>query len=189
MAKLPQCSVCRHRELAGIDLGLARGVSAYALGRRYRLSSDALYRHAKKHLPPQLRASLIAGPSIEGVDLDKLREREGQSLLSHLVALRNRLFSAFDTAELVGDANMAARVASQLHRNLELTGELVGSLSSGSTHVTNILVQPMYVEMRVELVKALAPYPEARQAVAQVLHQIEAKAADAIKADTRELAS
>ena len=38
-------------------------------------------------MPPQLRAKLIAGPSIEGVDLDKLRERESQSLLMNLIGL------------------------------------------------------------------------------------------------------
>jgi S-ribosylhomocysteine lyase LuxS involved in autoinducer biosynthesis len=48
---------------------------------------------------------------------------------------------------------------------------------------------PAYVEMRVELVRALAPFPEARHAVAAVLHTIEHKAADTVRAETRELAS
>jgi hypothetical protein len=43
--------------------------------------------------------------------------------------------------------------------------------------------------MRVELVRALRPFPEAARAVAAVLHTIEGKAADAIKADTREFAA
>ena len=44
--------------------------------------------------------------------------------------------------------------------------------------------------MRVELVRALQPYPEAKQAVAKVLHALESKAADAIKVnDERGLAS
>ena len=83
---------------------------------------------------------------------------------------------------------MISRVAGQLHRNLEITGSLLGDLGSGNT-ITNILIQPQYVEMRVELVRALSPYPDARQAVAQVLHSLEHKAADAVRADTRELAS
>ena len=63
---------------------------------------------------------------------------------------------------------MAARVASQLHRNFELVGKLLGDLSTGGTTV-NVLLQPTYITMRVELVKALAPFPEARTAVALVL--------------------
>jgi hypothetical protein len=141
-------------------------------------------------LPPQLRAKLLAGPSIEGVDLDKLRENESQSLLANLIAIRRRLFAAIDTAEECGDGNMISRVAGQLHRNLEITGSLLGDLGTGSTTINNnVLVMPAYVEMRVELVRALQPFPEARQAVAQVLHSLESKSAEAVKADTRELAS
>jgi 5-methylcytosine-specific restriction protein A len=47
---------------------------------------------------------------------------------------------------------------------------------------------PAYIELRVGLVAALAPFPEARQAVAAVLHTIEGKAADAVRSETRELA-
>lgn len=179
-----QCTVCNHREHASIDLALARGVSVRALARRFRpLSVDALYRHSARHLPPQLRAKLIAGPDIEGVDLDRLREAESQSLLSHLIALRNRLFSSLDVAEECGDSAMVARVAGQLHRNLEVTGELLGDLATGSTTINNVVVMPEYVAMRVELIKALSPYPDARQAVARILHRIESKAATVIRAD------
>ena len=156
-------------------MALARGVAVSALARRYGVSTDALYRH-RRHIPPQLKAKLLAGPDIE-MDLDKLREIESQSLLANLVALRRRLFAALDLAEENGDGFMLTRVSSQLHVNLETTGKLLGDLGIGSTNITNILIQPAYVEMRVELVRALAPFPEARQAVAAVLHELEGKAA------------
>jgi hypothetical protein len=145
-----------------------------------------LYRHSANHLPPQLRATLIAGPSIEGVDLDRLKEAESQSLLLSLVNLRGRLFASLDTAEEYGDSGMVARVCSQLHRNLEITGELLGDLATGSTTINNVVVLPAYVEMRVALVKALDAYPDARRAVAAVLHRVESKAADQIKADAEQ---
>ena len=183
-----RCTICLHRELSGINLGLSRGVSMGALSRRYAVGEDSLYRHVRNgHLPPQLRASLLAGPSIEGVDLDKLRDNESQSLLMNLIALRRRLFASLDSAEEAGDGNMLARIAGQLHRNLEITGKLVGDLNIGTT-INNVLVMPAYVEMRVELVRALSPYPEARQAVAAVLHTLEQKAAETITSDSRELA-
>jgi hypothetical protein len=182
------CKCCHHRELQGINLGLARGVSIRALERRYQVSRDSLYRHKASHLPPQLRASLIAGPDL-AIDLDELRLTESQSLLVHLVALRGRLFSSLDVAEECRDATMVSRVSAQIHNNLEITGKLLGDLSSGHSSVTNILIAPQYVEMRVELVNALRPFPDAAKAVAAVLHTIEHKAADAIKADTREFAS
>lgn len=183
-----KCLVCSHREHAAIDLALARGVSVTAIGRRYKISTDSLYRHRANHLPPTLRAQLIAGPDLD-IDLDRLKETESQSLLAHLVGLRHRLFAALDAAEEYADGNMLTRVASALHANLELTGKLLGDLGVGSTNVTNILIAPQYIEMRVALVQALSAFPEARLAVAQALHQIESKAADAITADKRDLAS
>jgi transposase-like protein len=176
------CKCCQHRERAAIDLALARGVSTAAVGKRYGISSDSVYRHRRNHLPPQLRAKLIAGPDLD-IDLDKLKEAESQSLLAHLVALRHRLFASLDVAEECGDSNMVCRVTAQLHANLELTGKLLGDLGVGSTTVNNVLVLPAYVEMRVALVDALAAFPEARQAVAAVLHQLESKAADNIKTE------
>jgi hypothetical protein len=184
-----QCTVCNHRERAGVDLALARRVSVRALASRYKLGRDALYRHQKNHLPPQLRASLIAGPDLD-IDLDKLRETESQSLLANLVNLRGRLFSSLDVAEEHGDANMTARVASALHANLELTAKLLGSLATGSTTIhNNILIAPEYLQMRIGLMNALVPYPDARIAAAAVVHQIESKAAADIAADKRELAA
>jgi hypothetical protein len=184
----PKCKVCSHREHAAIDLAIARGVSVTALARRYKVGTDAIYRHGRNHLPPQLRATLIAGPDLN-IDLDKLRETESQSLLANLIAIRRRLFAAFDLGEEYGDVGMVARVASQLHSNLELTGKLLGDLGTGSTTFNSVLIMPQYVEMRIGLVNALRPFPEAARAVASVLHTIEGKAAEAIRADTRELAT
>jgi hypothetical protein len=158
-----------------------------ALAKRYGLGSDALSRHSRNHLPPQLRAKLIAGPDLD-IDLPKLRETESQSLLVHLVSLRHRLFAALDTAEENGDGHMLSTLAGQLHRNMELVGKLLGDLATGSTHTTNILIAPQYVTMRHALVDALAPFPEARRAVAAVLHRIEGDAAATIRAETREFA-
>ena len=180
MSKPEKCTVCRHRERAGVDLALARGVSVRALAKRYHLGSDSLYRHSRNHLPAQLRAKLIAGPDLS-IDLDRLRETESQSLIVNLVSLRHRLFAALDVAEEGGDGNMISRLSGQLHKNLEITGRLLGDL--GSTTINNVLVMPAYVEMRIELVRALAPFPDARREVAAVLHTIEHKAAEAVRAD------
>lgn len=185
----PECSTCAHREVAAINLAIARGVSIKAIAKRYDIGEASLYRHARRPhcLPPQLRAKLIAGPSVEGIDLDRVKENESQSLLMHLIGIRNRLFAALDSAEEMGDGSMLSRVVGQIHHNLELTGKLLGDLGVGSTTINNVLVMPQYVSLRVELVKALAPYPEARQAVALVLHGLESRAAKDIEADTRVL--
>lgn len=187
MARGKRCSICSHREAAAIDLALSRGVGVRAVGRRYSVGVDSVYRHQANHLSPALRAQLIAGPGPD-VDLDRLRTGESESLLLHIVGLRQRLFTAYDVAEEHGDSGMAARVAAQLHRNLELTGRLLGDLAVGNSSVTNILIQPAYIELRVALVGALRDFPDARASVAATLHVLESKAAEQVRSESRELA-
>jgi len=177
----PKCGVCNHREAAQIDLALARRVSVTAISKRFGVSVAALYRHQKAHLTPITRAALLAGPDTE-IDLEQLRSTESQSWLASLIAIRHRLFASLDIAEECSDVVQTTRVINQLHRNLELSGQYLGDLSHGSTSVTNnILIQPAWMEVRVALVQALSDYPEARKAVAQVLHTFEEKAAEEVK--------
>src|SRR5215471_19221081 len=56
MRRYSQCKVCGHRELAAIELAIARRVSVTALAKRYDLSTDSIYRH-RRHMPATLRAS------------------------------------------------------------------------------------------------------------------------------------
>ena len=126
------------------------------------------------------------GPDL-AIDLDKLRETESQSLLSHLVALRHRLFASLDVAEECGDGRMISQLAGQLHKNMELVGRLLGDLGVGSTTV-NVMLLPAYIELRIGLVEALLPYPDARQAVAQALRRLEDKSAEQVRAESRGLA-
>ena len=160
-----------------------------SISRRYKLGYATVYRHSiRPHcFPPELKAKLLAGPTIEGsVALEKLKTLEGKSLLLHLINLRHQLFAALDTAEYVGDGSMLSKVSGQLHHNFEITGRLLGDLgTTAPTYISNnILILPSYIELRVELVNALAAFPEAKQAVAQVLHSLEAKA---IEADTKDM--
>ncbi|MBX4992858.1 hypothetical protein ABID08_002025 [Rhizobium binae] len=117
------------------------------------------------------------------MDIDRLRETESQSLLSNIVALRHRLFASMDAADEVGDTAAVTRISSQLHRNLELTGKLLGDLNTGTTINNNVLVSPVYIEMRTELVKALRGFPDARQAVALVLQGLETRFAEGMVID------
>jgi len=106
--RITTCTVCQHREHAAIDLAIARRVSVTALAKRYGVSTDSIYRHKQKHMPPTVMARLLAGPDTD-IDLDRLRETESQSLLANLVGLRHRLFASLDVAEEAGDSAMVAK--------------------------------------------------------------------------------
>jgi transposase-like protein len=173
-----------------INLAIASGVSIKAIAKRYEVSVASLYRHARRPrcLPPQLKAKLIAGPTVEGVDLDKLRESESQSLLMNIIGLRLRLLGALRVAEEVGDGSMIAKLSGQVHQNLELSAKVNGVLGAGSTTINNnLFVLPDYIELRAAITRALAPYPQARAELAEALHALEAKAAKDISSETRTL--
>lgn len=177
-----ECTVCAHPDRARVELALANRVPMRTVARRYTLSKEAAYRHRRGHMPPQLIAALMLRGRPTDVDLDKLRITESEGLLQHLVAQRGRLYKLADAAEDLGDINAATRVHGQLSRNLELTGKLLGELRTGSQSVVqNILIAPQYHQMRVALVQALRPFPDARTAVAAVLHKIEGEAAPPIE--------
>jgi hypothetical protein len=71
-----------------------------------------------------------------------------------------------------------ARLSGQIHQNLELTGKYLGEFARVTTQTQiSLLVTPEYLKLRSALLHALWPFPEARQAVAAVLHDIEGVAA------------
>ena len=99
----------------------------------------------------------------------------------NLVALRHRLFATLSVAEEAGDGGMIAKLASQLHHNLETTARLLGDIGVGSVTINDVLLVPAYLTMRTELVRALQPYPDARAAVAAVLSQLEERCGQGYK--------
>ena len=177
------CTVCAHNRRPEIDLALARGVSPLALSRRFQVGQDNLYRHRTRHLSAVLRAKLLCDPEIEGMDLPALVDRESSSLLLNLVNLGHCLYASRDTAEQCGDHAMVVRVIAQLHRNLELRGEVVGQLGGSSVTVNNtatILMSPGYLELRATIIKALVGFPEASHSVAEALCRLETQVAEDI---------
>jgi transposase-like protein len=186
----PPCHECKHRERVAIELALVRGVAVSAIAKRYGVGAASLFRHRRRAtcMPPQLKAKLLAGPDVAGLDLERVRTAESESLLLHLVNQRNRIFAAFDSAEEVGHLHGIVRVSAELRAIQELIGKIVGQLGTGTTVNNNVLfVSPAYIEMRMALIRALAPYPDARVAVAAALGSMEEAAAKDITSETRTL--
>ena len=55
------------------------------LARRFGVSTDALYRHGRRHLPAQIRAAILAAQKPSEVDLEALQASESAGLLAQLV--------------------------------------------------------------------------------------------------------
>jgi peptide subunit release factor RF-3 len=143
---------------------LAGGESLPAVARRYKVSPDALRRHRAAHLTPALVKVAVERYGAETA------ASAFESVVGRLEGLVDRLEGLLTVAEdrksLMGAANLAREIRS----SLELIARLRGELDTRPiTATVNILATPEFTGVVSRLIAALAPYPEARLAAAQVL--------------------
>lgn len=155
------CTVCAHPERQAIDQALVAGGAMRPLAALYRVSPDAMERHAAAHLPQALAKAQDAKEVAQGDDLLK-QVRDLQRITMGLLA----------KAVQANDLRTAVSAVGQARGNLELLGKLVGQLQQEGT--VNLVVSPEWVQVRAALISALAPYPEAARAVAGRLAALEA---------------
>ncbi len=152
------CSICSRVDRDVIDELLIEGLPMRRIAAQYKLAESSVRRHRAHHL------STLAVEAREGARADNLLARANH-LTGH--AHRIRLM-----AEGSGDLRTALASIRELTRLIELTARLAGELSEQPT--VNIIVSQQWVEVRALVVDALAPFPQARLAVAEKLAALEA---------------
>jgi hypothetical protein len=173
--------VVDHPDRGRIEYDLGRGTPVRALSRKYGLSIHSLYRFRAK-MPPQLRAKHMGARLKAGADLERLRLDESESILQNLALQRARLLLSQDHALEVGDGREVTYIAGEIHRNIKLVGQYLGEFAQHQIKTSvSVLISEEYLEMRTALMRALAPFPDARRAVAEALHAREALAAEPAK--------
>jgi hypothetical protein len=116
----------------------------------------------------------------------KLAEKaalEGDSVLDYLRMCRATLVAQMAAMNDAGDARGATYVASQLTKTCEaiarVTGELGDLAKSATFNITTnnvaILEHPVIASLQATLLRALAPYPEARAAVVDALRSLDSE--------------
>lgn len=156
------CSVCVHPDREAIDQALVAGEAARTLASRYgTLGRMAMHRHAAGHLP----AALAKAEAVREIVT-------AGALLSEANRLYATATAVMDEARAGGDNDLALKAITTAGRLLSLLGELLGELNR--TPQINILVSPEWIGVRAALFSALAPYPDARTAVADRLLELEA---------------
>jgi hypothetical protein len=169
-----RCTVCLHPDRPSIELALSRKAGLKTIAAKFGLSKTALSRHSTNHMPPQVKAVMLATGRTTPVDLDELRRTESEGLLATAVALRARLYRQLDMAEEVGDLRAAASLDGRILDSLSFVAKLLGEISTHTqTTITQLTISPEYLSLRAALVQALQPYPEARKAVSQVIRRLE----------------
>jgi hypothetical protein len=156
---MPQtCSVCISPQRAEIEKALVAGEALRDIAGRCPISRSALHRHKRDHLPAHL-AKAHEEESI-GQAIDVVRQ---------LKAINSACLEVLQKSRADGKHSISLRAVDRIHRQIELQAKLLGELQDGGGPQVNVLIAPEWQEVRVVVLQALAPYPEARAAVAEVL--------------------
>jgi len=154
-----KCSVCKHSKREEIDQAIVDGVSYRAISRQYGVGRDAVRRHALHHLPQTLAKAHEAAEAVRADDL-LARARTYQAKAEHLLL----------KAEADGDYNTALRGIKEARACLELLARMRAELEAQrEAEVITIDQIEGWDEIQEEILEALKPYPEAREAVRKAL--------------------
>jgi len=184
MAQPTQCTICLSDKRHQVEIALVHRVPLRVIAKRYGLSFDAIWRHGKKHLSPQMRAAILAAQRPQAVDLEQLQRSEAEGILAQLVSQRARLQLAVEQAQEFGNTADVVKAEKAITDNLTLVAKLLGQLVQHHqvTHAS-VLVSPDYLRLRSVMVETLRPFPDAALAVGKALHRLESEAAEQIKRD------
>jgi hypothetical protein len=167
-----RCAGCHSEQRAQLDADIVARVPFRVLAERYGISSTAIFRH-RKHVAVSLvrveapfEATMNGSASDVGVDVVLEARRLFQDT-------RAALDSAVQQGNMLG-LSLAAR---EVHRSLELLGRQLERIESRrGALVVDVATLPSFIAMRTKILRALAPFPAARLAVAAVLDADEADA-------------
>ena len=155
------CTVCSHPDRPAVDTALIAGEPYRDIGRRFRVSKDAVARHKDEHLP----AGMVKAQEVTDV-------RHAIDVVQQLKAINGVCMSVLKDARDQGDGDLALKAVDRIQRQIELQAKLIGELQQEGT--TNIIVNnPEWVQIRTALMVALTPFPAAAQAVAGTLVSLE----------------
>ena len=170
-----RCQGCNHSERVRIERFLAAGASIKGAARKFDIDYHALRRHWTNHVSAEARATYVAGSAASKDQLEEIVADESLALIDHYRIVRGALYQRFTAAAELGDGNSLALLAGRLHENFRDCGRLTGELQHGPllNIQNNVLVNPDYTRAIARIVSAVAPYPEARDAVIAALRDLD----------------
>ena len=176
-----RCQGCSHLDRVRIERLLAACASIKGTARKFEIDYHALRRHWINHVSAEARAAYITGAGARKDQLEEIVADESLALIDHYRIVRSALYKGFGAASEIGDGNALALLAGRLHENLRDTGRLTGELQRGPllNIQNNLLVNPDYTKAIARIVSAVAPYPEAREAVIAALRDLDVTSAPA----------
>jgi hypothetical protein len=150
------CTICAHPEYHAINVALVNRDPYRNITQHYGVSKYALTRHAKEHLPELLARAK-----------DAVEIAEADSLLDRVEGLYKRTEAILEAAESNSEWALALAAIRECRGNLELLGRVTKELESAPTF--NLLLNPEWIELRALIVRAVEPFPDARESILSAL--------------------
>jgi hypothetical protein len=175
-----RCQVCRSEHRWRVEALHCAGASLDSLAKRFGLSRDGIWRHAKSHISPEARASYLIGPA----DLENLALKaaeQGESAMDYAKVCRGVLFQQLAALGIAGDSKNVCMVVDRIMKVLEFQGRITGEVSALATsvHITNntvaVLESPGFAKVQMVLLRALAEFPAARACVVDALRGLDSE--------------
>jgi len=150
------CTICRHEDRAEVERALVQREPYRHIATRYDVSTGALQRHAREHLPELLAKAHEAEQAARA-----------DELLMDVRRLQEKTLLTLQRAEASGEWAVLLRAVREARENIELLARLRGELDMRP--VINLVLSPEWLELRALIVGALEPHPEARGAVLRAI--------------------
>ena len=170
-----RCTICHHKDRAEIEKALVHGEPFRDIAARFGTSPSAAHRHKTSHLAAHLAKAYetaLVTPAVEiarEAEAHKARDL-GQAIdvAAQLRAINVACLEILQKSRAEGKPSISLGAVDRIHRQLELQAKLLGELTEPGPQV-NVLIAPEWHEVRVTVLQALQPFPEARAAVAGVI--------------------
>jgi hypothetical protein len=156
---VPQtCSICSHADRLQIEASLVAGMPLRNIAKQFSCSVTALHRHKSNCLKS----------AIQAVQEEQI-EQSGWTALSEMEWLRRQAHLIYTDVRSGKDHRTSLQALGEMRKQTELYSELTGELDR-STHIE---LHQEWVNIRELVFQALAPFPDARVAVAKALVALE----------------
>ncbi len=162
------CTICTHPERDAIDKALAVANNLREMSAKFRVSEDALSRHKAAHVP------LLLAKAEETRQVEHAKDVVAHALdvVEQLKIINRSTLAILEEARTARDHDLALRAIDRVQRQIELQARLLGDLEPEGSVTINVNAELVQV-----LLAALAPFPEARQAAAQAILEVDDAAA------------
>jgi len=166
------CRACAlpPEKLAALRASISGGESISSVAPRFGLSVAGAWRHVKRHEKPARPAPAPVDAKAVADALAPEPADSGDELLEKLAALDREVEAALKDAKAAKSVALVLKSVQASRELLRLKAELLGKLQARQAEAAvDLRMVGAFIALRRAMTEALAPFPEARVALARVL--------------------